>query len=316
MRKERVVVIGGVAAGTKAASKAKRENPDLEVIVLARDKDVSYAGCGLPYYIGSIIKDRKELVVREPEEFEREQGILVLTGREVTRIDPTGKTVRFTELNTGACHEVSYDYLILATGASPVLPPVEGITLKNIYSVRTVDDAEAIRQLVDEGAVQKAVVVGAGFIGLEVAENLTLKGITVTVVEMAPTILPGYDEEIARYIQNYLVEKGVAIRTSTRVCGFTGNSEGKVQGVKLSQDVLPAQLVVWAGGVRPNTKIAKEAGIELGPTGCIAVNEYMETNIPGIYAVGDCAENTHLLTQEPVGILWVLRLTKRGGLLV
>ncbi|MFZ5753400.1 MAG: FAD-dependent oxidoreductase [Bacillota bacterium] len=297
---KRLVVIGGVAAGTKAASKAKRENMDLEVIVLTRDKDISYAGCGLPYYIGGLIKERKELVVRGPEEFEIEQGIHVLTRREVTRIIPDKKSLLFTELDTGAIHEIGYDYLIIATGASPVLPRLPGIDLQNIFTLRTVQNAEDIRCLVEEGQVGKAVVVGAGFIGLETAENLVLRGLEVTVVEMAPAILPGYDEEMAKYVENYLVEKGINIKTAVKVCGFRGDPEGRVKEVLLENESLEADLVIWAGGVRPNVQLAKDAGISLGPTGCIAVNEYQETNLPDIYAVGDCAENYNLLTQEPV----------------
>lgn len=300
MEKKRLVVIGGVAAGTKAASKAKRENPDLEVIVLTKDKDISYAGCGLPYFIGGIIKERKELVVRGPQEFQEEQDILVLTQREVTCIYPEKKEVTFTELENDKIHNICYDFLVIATGASPFFPPIEGIKLKNIHPLRTVSDAESIRELVAKGEVKEAVVVGAGFIGLEAAENLTLQGVDVTVVEMASLVLPGYDEEMSLLIKNYLEEKGLKVRNGQCVKGFLGDEEGRVQGVKLDDRILPAQLVVWAGGVRPNTQLAKEAGILLGPTGTIAVNEYQETNIPRIYAAGDCAENTNLLTKEPV----------------
>lgn len=300
MEKKRLVIIGGVAAGTKAASKAKRENPDLEVIVITKEKDISYAGCGLPYYVGGVISERHELVVRKPEDFKNDQGIDILNEHEATKIDPAAKTVTYEAKNTGEVKTISYDYLVFAMGASPTLPNLEGKELKNIHTLRTVPDAEAIRKLVDTGEIKEAVVVGAGFIGLEAAENLYLKGIQVTVVEFAPLILPGYDEEMSLNIKNYLIGQGLNIKTGVGVTGFIGDDKGNVSGVKIGEETIPAQLVVWAGGVKPNVKIAKEAGIAIGPTGAIAVNEYQETNIPGIYAAGDCAENTNLITNEKV----------------
>lgn len=300
MKRERLVVIGGVAAGTKAASKARRENPDWEVIVLTRDKDISYAGCGLPYFLSGVIKERKELVVRGPQEFQDEQDILVLTQREALSIDVAQKTVTFREVVTEQVHTIFYDHLILATGASPVLPPLVGIDLGNIYPLRTIEHAEAIRHLLETGEVQEAVVVGAGFVGLEAAENLALKGIKTTIVEMVPLVLPGYDGEMSQYVRKYLEEKGLNVLTGVKVQGFAGNSVGKVSGVKLEQEVIPAQLVIWAGGVRPNVDLARSLGLKLGPTGAIAVNEYQESSIPDIYAVGDCAENTQLQTGESV----------------
>lgn len=300
MEKKRLVVIGGVAAGTKAASKAKRENMDLEVIILTKDKDISYAGCGLPYYLGGVIKERRELVVRTPEDFELEQGIMVLTGRKVNHIDARNKTVTFTEESTGEVHTISYDYLVIATGASPALPPLEGAKLGNIFTLRTIADADGIRRLLDGGAVQEAVVVGGGFVGLEAAENLALRGIKVTVVEMAPFVLPGYDEEFSCYVQKYLQEKGLEIVTGVGVKGFVGDEKGNVAGIKAGDALYPAQCVIWSGGVRPNVELAREAGLKIGATGTIVVDQYQQTSIPGIYAVGDCTENTSLITGGPV----------------
>lgn len=299
MDKKRLVVIGGVAAGTKAASKARRENPDWEVIVITRDNHISYAGCGLPYYLGGVIKERSELVVRGPQEFKEEQDILVLTRREASSIDPMNKTVIFTEVDTGKVHTIQYDYLILATGASPVFPPLQGINHQNIYPLRTVMDADSIKDILAKEEVKDVVVVGAGFVGLEAAENLILRGYKVTVVEMTPLVLPGYDEEIALYIQNYLTGQGLDIRTGACVSEFTGDSDGNVTGAKLwDGTVIPAQLVIWAGGVRPNVDLAVKAGIVLGQTKAIAVDAYQETNIKDIFAVGDCSENVNLLTRE------------------
>lgn len=300
MSKEKLLVIGAVAAGTKAASKAKRDEPDLEVTVITREEDVSYAGCGLPYFVGGVISERHELVVRNPENFEQDQGIRMLTAHDAIAIDPAARKVTCVDMHTKEEKVVSYDKLVIATGASPSLPKLEGIELKNIHTLRTIKDAEAVRALVDSGEIRQAVVVGAGFIGLEAAENLHLRGIEVTVVEFLPLILPGYDEEMSLNIKNYLQEKGLNILTGTGVSGFVGDTSGKVNGVRIGERVLPADLVVWAGGVKPNVALAVTAGIELGPTGAIAVNKYQETNIPGIYAAGDCTENTNLITGEKV----------------
>jgi NADPH-dependent 2,4-dienoyl-CoA reductase/sulfur reductase-like enzyme/rhodanese-related sulfurtransferase len=180
------------------------------------------------------------------------------------------------------------------------LPPLPGIKLRNIHTLRTIRDADAIRELTEKGHVREAVVVGAGFIGLEAAENLAHKGIRVTVLEVAPLILPGYDEEMSAYIKKYLMEKGLTVENGVKIQGFEDDGAGNVQGVILEDRTIPAQCVVWAGGVRPNVCLAAEAGCAIGRSGAIVVNEYQQTNIPNIYAVGDCTENLHGLTGEKV----------------
>lgn len=298
MKEQKLVVIGAVAAGTKAASKAKRDNPDMDVKVFTRERYISYAGCGLPYYIGGIIKEKQELLVRSPEDFKREQGIDIFTEHEVKKIDVSEKKVEVLDLRNGKTSEFSYDKLIIATGASPIVPPLENVNLANIFTLRSVTDAFAIRELVDSQAVKKAVVVGGGFIGLEAAENLKHRGLDVTIVELVPHILPPFDEEIAMYAQNHMVSKGVRILTGEKVTGFEG-ADGKVTTVKTSAGDIEADIVILSIGVRANTGIAVEAGIELGVTRSIKVNKYMETNIKDIYAAGDCAENTNLITGKP-----------------
>lgn len=300
MNPEKVVIIGGVAAGTKAAAKAKRENPDLKITVLTRDRHVSYAGCGLPYYIGDVIKEEKELLVRQPEDFRIDYDIEVITGMEALKIMPEEKTVTVKDLTTGDILNFAYDKLVLATGASPFIPPVEGKELGNIVTVRTVSEANAIKNLINERDIQEAVVVGGGMIGLEVAENLSIKGIKTTVVELAPHILPPYDADVALYVQKYLGEKGIKILTGTAVNAFEDNGRGDVGAVLTGAGALKANLAVLSVGVRPNVDLARECGIRLGPTGAIAVDEKMETNIKDIYAVGDCAENFNLITGRPV----------------
>ncbi|HWR62753.1 MAG TPA: FAD-dependent oxidoreductase [Clostridia bacterium] len=298
MGKQSLIVIGAVAAGTKAASKAKRDNPDMEVRVFTRERYISYAGCGLPYYIGGIIREKQELLVRSPEDFKNEQGIDIYTEHEVKKINTAGKTVTVENLRNGETSEYPYDKLIIATGASPIVPPMENINLGNIFTLRSVTDAFAIRELLDSGNVKRAVVVGGGFIGLEAAENLKHRGLDVTIVELAPHILPPFDEETALYAQNHMIDKGVRILTGEKVTGFEGD-DGKVTGVKTSAGDIEADLVILSIGVRPNTGIAVEAGIELGTTKAIRVNEYMETSIRDIYAAGDCAENINLITGKP-----------------
>lgn len=298
MNKQKLVVIGAVAAGTKAASKAKRDNPALDVKVFTKERYISYAGCGLPYYIGGIIKEKQELLVRSPEDFKKEQGIDIYIEHEVKKIDAAEKKVIVENLKSGERSEYPYDKLIIATGASPIVPPLDNINLANIFTLRSVSDAFAVRELVDSGTIKKAVVVGGGFIGLEAAENLRHRGLDVTIVELVPHILPPFDEEIALYAQNHMESHGVKILTGEKVTGFEGIDE-KVTAVKTSAGDIEADLVILSIGVRANTGIAAEAGIELGTANSIKVNKYMETNIKNIYAAGDCAENTNLITGKP-----------------
>jgi NADPH-dependent 2,4-dienoyl-CoA reductase/sulfur reductase-like enzyme/rhodanese-related sulfurtransferase len=300
MSSEKVVIIGGVAAGTKAAAKAMRENPDLDIVVLTRDRHVSYAGCGLPYYIGDVIKEEKELLVKRPKDFRADFGIEVITDIEATRILPEEKTVLAKDLNTGEDKKFAYDKLVLATGASPFIPPLEGTKLGNIITVRTVQEATAVKKLLSERDIQDAVVVGGGMIGLEVAENLSQRGIWTTVVELAPHILPTHDADIALNVQSYLAEKGITVLAGTAVKSFEDNGHGNVGAVSTDKGFLKADLVILSVGVRPNVDLARECGILLGSTGAIAVNEKMETNINDVYAVGDCAENVNLITGRTV----------------
>ncbi len=295
MGREKLIVIGAVAAGTKAASKAKREKTDLDVKVFSKEENISYAGCGLPYYIGGIIKEKKELLVRTPEVFKKEQDIEIFIKHEVTNIMPSEKKVMVKNLETNEDSEYEYDKLIIATGATPFVPPLENVDLKNIFTLRSVTDAFAIREMVDTGKVKKAVIVGGGFIGLEVAENLKHRDVDVTLFELAPHILPPFDEEIALMAQNHMKEKGVNIITGEKVTGFEGDSEG-VKQVITSAGNFKADMVILSIGVRPNVSLAKAAGIELGITGAIKVNKFMETNIKDIYGAGDCIENVNLVT--------------------
>ncbi|MCH1984097.1 FAD-dependent oxidoreductase [Ruminococcus sp. OA3] len=292
----KVLIIGGVAAGTKAAAKLKRKNQDAEVKILTMSKDISYAGCGLPYYVGGVIQERSELIVNTPENFSKLTGALVETGVEVTGLDRENRSVKAVRMDTGEEIFHTYDKLVIATGASPVKPPVEGVDLKHVYFMRTPDDAEALRCAVESGEIKRAVVAGGGFIGLEVAENLKEKGIRVTVIDMASQIMPGFDREIAAYAEDYLADQGIMALTGTKLEGILG--DGKVEKVKTDKRTLKADAVILSLGIRANTGFLADTGIELMPNRTVKVNEYLQTNDEDIYAIGDCAMVTNRITGE------------------
>lgn len=295
MQEANYLIIGAVAAGTKAAAKIKREQPAARVTVLTRENYVSYAGCGLPYYLSGVIKEQGDLVVKGPADFARD-GIEVLCGYEAEAVRPEEKVVVARRLADDTCHSFRYDCLILATGASPVAPSLPGGGLAGVYTLRSIPDAVGIRELVETGKLRSAVVVGGGYAGLEAAENLAERGVHVSVVELADSILPGFDPEITLLIQAYLEKKGLTVLTGEKVTAIEGNDRGEVRGVRTDRRLLDADLVVWTAGIRPNVALARSAGAALGPTGAIRVNDRMETSIPGIYAVGDCAENKNRMT--------------------
>lgn len=294
----KVLIIGGVAAGTKVAAKLKREDRSSEVTILTNSKDISYAGCGLPYYVGEVIKDKSALIVNTPESFSRLTGAEVLTEMEATAVDREAKTVKARSLQDGQEKEFSYDKLVIATGASPIHPNLPGMDLKNIFYMRTPEDAFALRDAIKEIPAKRAVVVGGGFIGLEVAENLAAEGIRVSVIDMAQHTLPGFDPEIAEYVENRLADEGIMVFPETKLEGVEG--DGKVEKVLTSRRAMKADLAVMSIGIRPNTAFLEGSGIELNPNRTVAVNQQMQTNDPDIYAVGDCAGVTNRITGKTV----------------
>jgi NADPH-dependent 2,4-dienoyl-CoA reductase/sulfur reductase-like enzyme/rhodanese-related sulfurtransferase len=292
----RLLILGGVAAGTKAAARARREYPDAEVTIVTQDEYVAYAGCGLPYFVGGEISEAKELIVRTPEEFKQENGITVHTRHQALHISPDAHTVLVRDLTNGNEALFPYDKLIIATGALPLIPSVEGITLKRVSTVRGLTDAKKIRALLDSGKLHSAVVIGGGFIGLEMAENLARHGLAVSVVELKPAILPGFDTEIAALAKNHLAEHGVQVFTGEAVTRILGNDRGEATGVETTARSLPADLVILAAGIRPNTEVAAAAGVAVDGRGMILVDEYLRTNVPDILAVGDCASVRNRIT--------------------
>ncbi len=289
----KILALGGVAAGTKIAAKLMREDRGSEVIVLNKGKHISYAGCGLPYYVGHVIEEKEQLIVNTPEKYEKLTGVTVLTETEAVRVDPKAKQVEAVDLKTQEKKTFDYDKLVVSVGASP---PIEGCDLKNVFYVRTPEDAIALREAVDSGSVKKAVVVGAGYIGLEIAENLKAQGIRPFVLDMAPHALGGFDAEMAEYVEGKLQENGIPVVTGVAVTKIEG--DGKVEKVITDKRAYKADLVVLSAGVRPNTAFLDGIGLEM-EKGAILTNEKGETNLPDIYAAGDCAMVHNALTGKP-----------------
>lgn len=287
----KIVIVGGVAAGTKAAAKLKRENPDAEIVLYTKSKHISYAGCGLPYYIGGSIESKEKLIVNTPEKFMALTRTTVHTECEVTAVDPSTKSITVNHHET-----VNYDKLVLAVGAEPIIPSIEGVTLPGIFTVRTPEDAIQARAYADTNNCKRAVVIGAGFIGLEVAENLAAKGISVTIIDMAQQILPHiFDPEMADYIRRQLQKKGIRILTGTALKTFSGID--RLTSVQTDAGTFSADLAILAIGIRPATDFLKNTELEL-EHGCIITDEHQQTNLPDIYAVGDCALVKNRITKK------------------
>ncbi|ABB33689.1 FAD-dependent pyridine nucleotide-disulfide oxidoreductase [Geobacter metallireducens RCH3] len=313
--KLRVVVIGANAAGAKAASKAKRMNPHAEVTLIERGNFISYGACGIPYFVSDTVADVKELmstpvgVVRDAAFFNKVKGVHVITGTEVVSLDRQSRTVQLFEKESAKAFSLEYDRLVLATGSSPSLPPLKNRDLGNILTVKAIEDAELLKERAVTG--KRACIVGGGLIGLETAEALRQKGLEVTIVEMRDQLLPGIlDPEMASLVERHIRQNGVEVETSCRVAGFDGT--GVVNKVLTERGEIPADVVVLAPGVTPNVKLAKEAGLEIGPTGAIAVDSRMGTSDPAIYACGDCCETTHLVTGKKVHVPLGSTANKQG----
>ena len=289
----KVLIVGGVAGGATAAARLRRLNEKAEIIILERSGYVSYANCGLPYYIGGIIQEQGTLTLQTPESFWTRFRIDVRVRNEVVAIDPARKTVSICKLETGEIYEESYDKLILSPGAKAVKPPLPGIDLEQIFTVRTVEDTLRARAFVEVQKPKRAVVVGGGFIGLEMAENLTHMGVSVTIVEKLNQVMSPIDYDMACSVHGYLKSKGITLRLGQSVSGFAEEGNGLLVTLE-DETVLQADLVVLAIGVTPDTQLAKDAGIR----GSIVVNERMETSVPDIYAVGDATEAVRYVTGE------------------
>ena len=289
------VIIGGVAGGATAAARLRRLDEKAEIVLLERGEYISYANCGLPYYAGGVIKERSKLFVMTPEKFRSTLAVDVRTGHEATRIDAKAKTVEILEKATGRIYSESYDALVLSPGAEPVKPPIPGIDDAGIFTLRSVPDIDAIKEHIDARRPERAIVIGAGFIGLEMAENLGERGIFVTIVEALDQVMNVVDPEMAAIVHQHIKAKGVELYLADSVIAFERRDGKIVVRLKSGKD-LPADMVILSIGVKPDTKLAKEAGLALDQKGAILVDAEMRTSDPSIYAVGDAVACASPLT--------------------
>ena len=308
---ERLIVVGGVAAGMSAASSARRLKPEMEVVVLERDAYISYGACSLPYYISDDIKDVQSLFALTPDAAEKERGIQVQTRHEVVGIDNVRKEVVVHDLERETEARLRYDKLVLATGGSPIVPGLPGIDLQHIFTIRTIGDGMAIKRYTSEERPKRAVIVGGGYIGMEMSEALRKRGLEVTIIEKMDRVLGTMDTEITDIVEGKLAAEGVELHKETSVEGFEGD-KGVVRRVITDRGSFDTDLVLLAVGVRPNTELAQGAGVELGARGAIAVDEHLRTNAPEIFAAGDCAETLHLVTCKKVYIPLGTTANKQG----
>ncbi|HNY95212.1 MAG TPA: FAD-dependent oxidoreductase, partial [Flexilinea sp.] len=298
----RVIVVGGSAAGPKAAAKARRLDEEAEIILIQKDPDLSMASCGFPYYVGGFFDDRNMLlatptgIVRDPIFYMNAKKIVARVQTEAVAIDRDRKIVFCKDLTTGETEGLPYDSLILATGSVPNMPKVPGTALQGITTLQKMKDADYLRKVRDEKKIKKAVVIGGGLIGIETCEALQLAGIDITIIEMLPQLLTFLDWELAKLVENHVRSNGVNVITDNGVSAFLGQN-GKLAGVKLTNGTeLPCELAVVAVGIRPNVKLAADAGLAVGEAGGIQVNEYLQTTDPHIYAAGDCIEVNNRIT--------------------
>ena len=294
----KLLIIGGVAGGATAAARARRVSEDAEIIVFERGEFISFANCGLPYYIGNVIKRRAHLLLATPKEFKNRYNIDVRIFSEVVGISVKEKTVEIKNTATGETYRESYDKLILSPGAEPIKPPLEGIDLENIFHLRNVPDSDRIKKIVDERNPRRAVVVGGGFIGLEMAENLTERGIKTTIVEMLDQVMPSLDYEMATLIHEHLEAKGVELEFENAVKSFSKIRDRILVSTQKGREIA-CDLVLLSVGIRPENKLAVRADLKIGPTGGIAVDDTMRTSDPDIYAVGDAVEVRDIVTGFP-----------------
>jgi NADPH-dependent 2,4-dienoyl-CoA reductase/sulfur reductase-like enzyme/rhodanese-related sulfurtransferase len=298
MTKKKVVIVGGVAGGATCAARLRRLDESAQILVLDRGPYVSFANCGLPYYVGDVIQDEAKLLVATPELFRGRFNIEVRTRNEVTAIDRQACDVLVRDVETGREYREHYDALVLSPGAAPIRPPLPGIDIPGIFTLRTVPDGREIREWIESKSPRKAVVVGGGFIGLEMAENLVQRGIDVTIVEMAKQLMPPLDPEMAEYVRRSLAAHSIHLQMGDGVAGFEQAADGSLIVHTQAGTAFGADLVVLSIGVRPETKLAREAKLTIGERGGIRVDRQMRTNDPRIWAIGDVVEVRDRLTGQ------------------
>lgn len=291
----RLIIIGAVAAGTSAAAKARRNDENSEIIIYEKDSFISYSGCGMPYYIGGEIERVQELTPRDPAFFKSKYNVDIFILHEVIAIYPNEKTMEIKNISTGEVFTDAFDKLIIATGARAVVPPIKGADSTNVFTLRNIGDMLRIKAFIDRNHPKSAAIIGTGFIGLEVCENFKGLGIEVTMIEKLNQVTPGLDSDMAVYVREHIEKNGIKVLTGVSANELTTSSVLLSDGTSIKTD-----MILLSTGVRPNIEIAKKAGIEIGITGAIKVDEKMRTNVKDIYACGDCAEQFHVVTGKAV----------------
>jgi NADPH-dependent 2,4-dienoyl-CoA reductase/sulfur reductase-like enzyme len=308
----RLVVIGGDAAGGSAASQARKRQPELDVVMFERGRTTSYSACGIPYWISGAVTDGSSLITRTPEQH-RAAGIDVRIRTEVVGIDLDRRVVSWRDLDSGSEGDEPFDDLVYATGSVPMRPPIPGIDADGVYGVQVLDDGAALRDELNRGSVRRVVVIGGGYIGLEIAEACRVRGLDVTVVDLSPTPVGTFDPDVGQYLADAVRGEGIELVLGDGAAAVEVGADGRARGVvTASGRALPADLVVLGLGVRPNVRLAKEAGIPLGPSGGIAVDHRMRTGVEGVWAAGDCVESRHRLSGRPVVVALGTHANKQG----
>ena len=304
MSKPKIVIVGAVAGGATFAARARRLSEEAEIVLIDRGPYVSFANCGLPYFIGEVIPEEEKLLMVKPEDLRDKFNIDVRTLNEAISIDSSKKETTIRDISNGNEYTESYDSLVLATGSQPVKPPLPGIDMEGIFTLRSIPDSNEIKQWITNNKVKEAVVVGGGLIGLEMTENLVKRGIKVSIVEMLPNVIPFFDPEMAIPVHEKLREKGVDLYVNTAVKSFSRDNENSQIDVTTDPDKqLSCDMVILSIGSRPENNLAREAGLEIGERGGVRVNEYMQTSDSSIFAVGDLVESRDMVTGE-----WMLSL--------
>lgn len=294
----RLVVIGGNGAGLSAASYVARRRPDIETVIFEKSPYASYGSCGLPYYIEGLVKDPMDLIAIQIDDLRKKRGLDVRPSHEVVSLDCEKKQVTVMDLKNGNQFHTPYTWLVISAGAIPVRPPIPGMDLNGVFTLRSLEDGIRLGRFLKENSLRSVVIIGGGYIGMEMAEAFAVKEYDVTLIEKLPRVLPNFDIEISDKVEENLKEKGITLRLGAELKEIMGNSA--VTGVMTDTEEMGADLVLMGVGIKANSAIANEAGIEIGKTGAVKINSRMETNIEGVYACGDCAEAHHRILKRDV----------------
>ncbi len=316
MRKNKIVIIGGTACGPKTAARARRCDPQAQITLVEQGAYLSTATCGLPYYISGVINKEQELLKVRQDFFENVMKVEVMTNTKALAIDRVAGEISVQAMEGNRVSNIKYDKLVLATGSSPIVPNLEGVKLKGIHTLANIDDANTIRDMVSASRVKRVVIVGAGLIGMEMAEAFASQELDVTVIEALDWVLPTLlDFEVAAKVEKHLHSRGVKILLGQRVKGFVGNGDGMLRKVLTENAEIDAEMSLLSIGARPNIGLARDAGLTIGVTGGIAVNQYLQTSDPNIYAGGDCVENTNRVTGKKVLVPMGSTANKHGRII-